>query len=107
MARARERFEGDKGGLELVQPDADRDRHPGVVIAVRDESGDLEPRRLVEVTHRGPVDAEAGAGDPLGGPYQRSRETSDDRNKVPVDLVVDGRVQVKHGRVKHHARYLL
>jgi len=41
VACAREHFEGDVGGLELVQPEAGRDRHPGVVIAVNDKCGDL------------------------------------------------------------------
>src|ERR1700689_1788083 len=56
MACAREPLEGDEGGVELLQPDADRDRHPGVVISVSDECGDLEPAGFIEVAGGGPFD---------------------------------------------------
>ena len=71
-----------------------------------DECGDLEPSGLIEVADGRPVDAEARAGDPLGRPDQRSRETPDHRNGMPVDLVVYRRMQVEHRRVEHYARHL-
>jgi hypothetical protein len=89
--------------MQLFQRGADRDRHPDVVITVNHEHRDFEPRGLVEIGDGRPVDAEAHAGHPLRHPDERGREASRHWGGVPANLVIDGRAQVKHGRVEHQA----